>query len=54
VWPPDKATVSVVVKFFLAKSLRMVVVFAKGDGKLANVSFGVAKFKLSLLPKGTK
>jgi len=52
VWPPDKATVSVVVKFFCEKMLRMVVVFMRGDGRLAKVSFCVAKFRLSLLPRG--
>lgn len=52
VWPPDKATTSVGVKFLVARELRIVVALLVGAGRLARVTFVVAKFRLSLLPRG--
>lgn len=54
VWPPERATRSVAFKFLVAKALRSCVVLKDDGGKLASVSFVVAKFRPSFLPKGTK
>ena len=57
-WPrpivcaPDRATKSVGFKFFFEKESRRVVVLLVGAGMLAIVAACVAKFRLSLLPKG--
>lgn len=52
VWPPDRATTSVAVKFFVARDVRMAEALLDGGGRLARVSLTVAKFRLSRLPKG--
>lgn len=45
VWPPERATTSVAVKF-------LAVVLLDGGGRLAKVAFLVAKFRPSRLPNG--
>lgn len=52
VWPPESATTSVGLNPFCAREFNMVVVLAKGGGRLASVTFIVAKLSPSRLPKG--
>lgn len=53
VWAPDKATASVVSRPLAERLERMVVVLAKGGGRLSMVTCSVAKLSPSFLPKGT-
>lgn len=52
VWPPERATTSVGLKFLVAREVSRVLVLANGGGRLANVAFLVAKPSPSFLPKG--
>lgn len=47
-WPPERATTSVGLRFLVAREFRIVVLL-EGAGRFANVTFLVAKFNPSLL-----
>lgn len=53
VWPPDRATTSVGVRFLVARAERMVVALLDGAGRLSRVAFCVANVSPSFLPNGT-
>lgn len=53
VWPPERATTSVAVKFLVAKDVRRAEVLLDGGGRLARVAAVVAKSRESRRPTGT-